>query len=293
MSEPIAESTQELLVVTGMSGAGRSTVANTLEDIGWYVVDNLPLGMLKPLVEVAQKSEGTLPKMAVVIDVRSRDQLSQIGSALKEIGKNVHVRIVFLDATDEVLVQRYESVRRPHPLMGHGSLIDGIQAERERLRELRGISDFVLDTSRFNVHDLVLRTHEIFSEQGAPKLRLIVQSFGFKYGTPSDADMMIDMRFLPNPFWQPELRNFTGADPKVREYVTSQPGFSEFIAAYTSALEHVFAGYQRENKPHANLAVGCTGGKHRSVATAIVLSEILEKIDGVQVSLKHRDMGRE
>lgn len=286
-------SVQEYLIVTGMSGAGRSTVANALEDLGWYVVDNLPLQMLTTLADMAERSGGALPKIAAVVDIRGQNMFADIQKTVAELKRHASVRIVFLDATDDVLVRRYEAVRRPHPLQNGGSLIDGISLERERLHELRASSDVVIDTSRFNTHELSNATRELFSDEDTPGLQLTVQSFGFKYGVPTDIDLMVDMRFLPNPFWEPDLRALTGVDPAVKEYVLSREGASEFLDTYVRALEPVFAGYQRENKRHASLAVGCTGGKHRSVAVARELADRLALLPGVSVSVKHRDLGRE
>jgi len=291
MSEAV--SLQEILIVTGMSGAGRSTVANTLEDLGWYVVDNLPLAMLKTLADMADRSGGALPRIVAVVDVRGRDLFADIQETVDDLRASARVRVVFLDATDEVLVRRYEAVRRPHPLQSEGSLLEGIRLERERLQELRASSDVVIDTSRYNVHDLSTATRELFSDEDTPGLQLSVQSFGFKYGTPTDVDLMVDMRFLPNPFWEPELRAMTGVDPEVKEFVMSQEGATEFLDHYVAALAPVLAGFQRENKRHASLAVGCTGGKHRSVATARELADRLAGLPGVSVSLRHRDLGRE
>ncbi|MBC9926685.1 MULTISPECIES: RNase adapter RapZ [unclassified Leucobacter] len=287
------QSEQEILIVTGMSGAGRSTVANALEDLGWYVVDNLPLPMLKTLADMADRSGGALPKIAAVVDVRGRDLFDDIQQTVRDLRANATVRVVFLDATNDVLVRRYEAVRRPHPLQGEGTLSDGIVLERERLQELRASSDVVIDTSRFNVHELSTATRELFSDDDTPGLQLSVQSFGFKYGSPTDVDIVADMRFLPNPFWEPELRARTGVDPEVKSYVLAQEGAAEFLDHYVAALAPVFAGYQRENKRHASLAIGCTGGKHRSVAMARELADRLAALPGVHVSVRHRDLGRE
>ncbi|WP_427868936.1 RNase adapter RapZ [Leucobacter luti] len=292
MSEAV--SLQEILIVTGMSGAGRSTVANTLEDLGWYVVDNLPLAMLKTLADMADRSGGALPRIVAVVDVRGRDLFADIQETVDELRATATVRVVFLDATDEILVRRYESVRRPHPLQGEaGSLLEGIRLERDRLQELRASSDVVIDTSRYNVHELSTATRELFSDEDTPGLQLSVLSFGFKYGAPTDVDLMVDMRFLPNPFWEPELRALSGVDSEVKDYVLSREGAAEFLDNYVAALTPVLAGFQRENKRHASLAVGCTGGKHRSVATARELADRLAGLPGVSVSLRHRDLGRE
>jgi len=284
---------QEILIVTGMSGAGRSTVANALEDLGWYVVDNLPLPMLKTLADMADRSGGALPRIVAVIDVRGRDLFDDIQQTVLELRQSATVRVVFLDATDDVLVRRYESVRRPHPLQAQGSLLDGIRLERERLHELRASSDVVIDTSRYNVHELSTATRELFSDEDTPGLQLQVQSFGFKYGAPTDVDLMVDMRFLPNPFWETELRALTGVDPEVKDFVLAREGALEFLDNYVASLQPVLAGYQRENKRHVSLAVGCTGGKHRSVAMARELADRLAVMPGVAVTLRHRDLGRE
>jgi UPF0042 nucleotide-binding protein len=284
---------QEMLIVTGMSGAGRSTVGNALEDLGWYVVDNLPPQMLRPLVELVERAGASLPRIAAVVDVRGRDFFSELQDIIQALRTGVNVRVVFLDATDAVLVRRFESVRRPHPLQGNGTLLDGIGAERARLAELRESSDIVVDTSDLNIHQLATLITETFAEAGRAGLQVTMLSFGFKYGLPADADLVADARFLPNPFWIPELRHLNGEDPEVADYVLSQPGAQEFIDAYAAALEPVLAGYQRENKRHATIAVGCTGGKHRSVAIVRELADRLGQFPGVAVSVKDRDRGRE
>jgi len=284
---------QEMLIVTGMSGAGRSTVGNALEDLGWYVVDNLPPQMLRPLVELVERAGASLPRIAAVVDVRGRNFFSELQDIIQALRAGVNVRVVFLDATDAVLVRRFESVRRPHPLQGNGTLLDGIGAERARLAELRESSDVVIDTSDLNIHQLATLITETFAEEGRAGLQVTLMSFGYKYGLPADADLVADARFLPNPFWIPELRHLSGEDVAVSDYVLGQPGASEFIDAYAMALEPVLAGYQRENKRHATIAVGCTGGKHRSVAIVRELADRLESVPGVVVSVKHRDRGRE
>lgn len=284
---------QEMLIVTGMSGAGRSTVGNALEDLGWYVVDNLPPQMLRPLVELVERAGASLPRIAAVVDVRGRDFFSELQDIIQALRTGVNVRVVFLDATDAVLVRRFESVRRPHPLQGNGTLLDGIGAERARLAVLRESSDIVIDTSDLNIHQLATLITETFAEAGQAGLRVTLLSFGFKYGIPTDADLVADARFLPNPFWIPELRHLTGEDAEVSRFVLEQPGAREFIEAYAAALEPVMAGYQRENKRHATIAIGCTGGKHRSVALIRELAARLEQMPGVVVSTKDRDRGRE
>ncbi|GAA2084744.1 RNase adapter RapZ [Pseudolysinimonas kribbensis] len=285
---------RQILIMTGMSGAGRSTAADALEDLGWYVVDNLPPQMLRPLVELAEHTGDTIPRVAAVVDVRGGRLFADVQSALESLrGTASELRVVFLDATDQALVRRFEQVRRPHPLQGDGTLLDGIAAERARMADLRNQSDVVIDTSDLNVHQLAAVIAEQFSEAADQTTRIAVESFGFKYGLPSDADLVADCRFLPNPFWVPELRPLTGLDPAVEKYVLDQEGAAEFIDAYVAALAPVLAGYRRENKRHATIAIGCTGGKHRSVAIAEELGRRLRALPDVTVSVKHRDLGRE
>jgi UPF0042 nucleotide-binding protein len=286
---------QELLIVTGMSGAGRSTVGNALEDLGWYVVDNLPPQMLRPLVDLAQHAGDSLPKIAAVVDVRGGRLFTDVQEAIRSLrdATETMVRVLFLEATDAVLVRRFEQVRRPHPLQGNGTLLDGITEERARMAEIRADSDIVIDTSDLNIHQLATTITERFQAENAPGLRVTLMSFGYKYGLPTDADLVADCRFLPNPFWLPELREFSGQDEAVRDYVLAQDGAAEFVSGYANAMAPVFAGYQRENKRHATIAIGCTGGRHRSVAIAEELATLLRGLPGVAVNVKHRDLGRE
>jgi UPF0042 nucleotide-binding protein len=284
---------RQILVVTGMSGAGRSTAGNALEDLGWYVVDNLPPQMLRPLVDLSEHTGDAIPKVAAIVDVRGGRLFADAQDVLESLKGIAELRVVFLDATDQALVRRFEQVRRPHPLQGDGTVLDGIAAERARMAELRSLSDIVIDTSDLNIHQLAAAVAEQFSEAADQSTRVAVESFGYKYGLPSDADLVADCRFLPNPFWVPELRPQTGLDPEVRDYVLDQEGASEFVDAYVRALAPVLAGYRRENKRHATIAVGCTGGKHRSVAIAEELGRRLRALPDVTVSVKHRDLGRE
>lgn len=284
---------RELLLVTGMSGAGRSTVGNALEDLGWYVVDNLPPQMLRPLVDLSRHTGDTIPRVAAIVDIRGGRLFADVQDVLESLRGTDDTRVLFLDASDAALVRRFESVRRPHPLQGDGTLLDGITAERTRLAELRELSDIVIDTSELNIHQLSQQIADTFSAPGEPSLRVTVMSFGYKYGLPSDADHVADCRFLPNPFWVPELRALTGKDETVSEYVLGLPGAEDFLDGYVKALAPVLDGYGRENKRHATIALGCTGGKHRSVAMAEELKARLSLLPGLSVSVKHRDLGRE
>jgi UPF0042 nucleotide-binding protein len=283
----------EFLIVTGMSGAGRTTAANALEDLGWYVVDNLPPQILRPLLELTDMGAGTLPKIAAVVDVRGRSLFDDFPGVARALRARGGVQVLFLDASDDVLVRRFEGVRRPHPLQGDGTLLDGIRTERARLAPIREAADLLIDTSGLNIHQLAMQVSDMFSEEGAARHRLTLLSFGFKYGLPTDVDYVADMRFLPNPYWNEALREHTGKDADVSEYVLSRPGASEFLDAYVTMLRPVLEGYQRENKSHSTVAIGCTGGKHRSVAMAEELARRLSDVPGVAVNVRHRDLGRE
>jgi UPF0042 nucleotide-binding protein len=283
----------DIVVITGMSGAGRSTAAKSLEDLGWFVVDNLPPGLLPTMVDLAERSQGAVPKIAAVVDVRSRAFTTDLSSAIDGLSaRQVAPRIVFLEASDETLVRRFDSVRRPHPLQGNGRVVDGITAERGLLRDVRGGADLVLDTSALNVHELRSRMRDYFGAQSVKGPRVSIVSFGFKYGLPVDADIVVDCRFLPNPHWIPELAPMTGQDAPVRDYVLSRPGAQEFLRAYLEALLVVLAGDEREGKHFVTLAVGCTGGKHRSVAISEFLAAKLADT-GADTRVTHRDLGRE
>ena len=282
-----------MLIVTGMSGAGRSTVGNALEDLGWYVVDNLPPQMLKPLVELAQHAGNSIPRIAAVVDVRGGAMFEDLRSSVDALRDSIVLRLLFLEATDATLVRRFENVRRPHPLQGNGTTLDGIADERRRMAEIRAAADLVIDTTDLNIHQLATDIREQFSTGDDAGLRVTIESFGYKYGLPADSDLVADCRFLPNPFWIPELKAHNGLDKPVRDFVLAQEGAMEFVTDFVRAMEPVFAGFQRENKRHATIAIGCTGGKHRSVAIAEELAARLSGLPGAVVSVKHRDLGRE
>lgn len=284
----------ELLIVTGMSGAGRSTVGNALEDLGWYVVDNLPPQMLGPISDLFTLAKNPLPRLAVVIDVRGGEFFSELSEHLTQLRtREINLRVLFLEATDSALVKRFESVRRPHPLQGNGTILDGISDERSKLLGLRELADVIIDTSDLNVHQLSTKISEGFSLAQTRKLQITILSFGFKYGLPTDADLVADMRFLPNPFWVEDLRAFSGEDKQVSDFVLAQEGATEFLKNYVSTLKPVLQGFIRENKRYVTIAIGCTGGKHRSVAMSLALAAELETMDDVAVTIRHRDLGKE
>jgi UPF0042 nucleotide-binding protein len=287
--ERVVPGIPDIVIITGMSGAGRSTAAKSLEDLGWFVVDNLPPALLPTMLDLADRA--SLAGVAAIVDVRSRAFSTDLKSAISSLGaRGVSPHVLFLEASDAVLVQRFENVRRPHPMQGAGTILDGIKAERELLREIRGDADIVLDTAALNVHELRSRMHGYFGGDSVTGLRLNIVSFGYKYGLPVDADLVADCRFLPNPHWVPELRPLSGLDGSVRDYVLAQPGASAFLAAYLAVLEVSLGGFEREGKRYVTLAIGCTGGKHRSVAMA---EQLAARLAGRDVTVSHRDLGRE
>jgi len=288
----VTEDSFELVLVSGMSGAGRSTAARALEDLGWFVVDNLPPSLLPQLIAEVQADVDDA-RLAVVVDVRGGKIFDDLADSLQRVlDDGVDVRVLFLEAGDNELVRRFESSRRPHPLQGSGGILDGLVRERALLGDLRARADLVIDTSNLNVHDLRRKVDAAFGGDERVALRATVMSFGFKYGLPLDADIVNDVRFLPNPFWEPELRELTGLDASVSDFVTAMPEAREFLDRMASMVDLVSDGYLREGKRYVTVAVGCTGGKHRSVAMAENLAARLVK-HGVEVLTVHRDLGRE
>ncbi len=292
-ARPATEAETTLVVVTGVSGGGRSTVARALENVGYYVVDNLPQALMLDMAELAVKAGGAARRTAMVLDVRSRAFSTDLAGAIRELkDRGFSPRVVFVDADDEVLIRRFESVRRSHPLQGDGRLADGIAVERGLLEEARDQADVIIDTSHLNVNQLRRRIEELFGGEDARRLRITVLSFGFKYGLPPDADFVLDARFLPNPYWVPELREHTGREGAVSAYVLGQEGADAFVGTYADLVNATTAGFEREGKRYLTVAVGCTGGKHRSVAIAEELAARLRHA-GLAANAQHRDLGRE
>lgn len=287
----------EVVLVTGLSGAGLGTAARVLEDLGWYVADNLPPELVTRMVEIGRDSLPSIRRLAVVMDVRSRFFAGDLSDVVEQLRSSaVQTSVLYLEASNEVLVRRFGHARRRHPLQddaAEGTLSDDIAAERIRLAPVRDAADVVIDTSTFSVHQLHRKLEEFYSATTTAELQVTVQSFGFKHGVPIDADLVLDMRFLPNPHWIPELREHTGKDSDVSEFVLSQPGAREYLDTCHRLLELTMDGYRREGKHFMTVAVGCTGGKHRSVAMSEELGTRLQHTPGARVRVMHRDLGRE
>jgi UPF0042 nucleotide-binding protein len=282
----------ELVIVTGMTGAGRSTASKELEDLGYFVVDNLPPELVSEVVHLVDEQKGRDQPIAVVVDVRGGTSFHSLREQLAQHLPTRRTSMLFLEADDDILVRRQEAARRPHPLQGGGRLLEGIHREREVMTQLRGDADVVVDTTELNVHQLKDKVAQAFGDPGTTALKITVVSFGFKYGVPVDADLLADMRFLPNPFWVPELRDFTGQDARVATYVTDREDAQEFLDRYVPVIEVVGEGYLHEGKRFMTVAIGCTGGKHRSVAMAEEIASRLRD-GGLDARATHRDMGRE
>jgi RNase adapter protein RapZ len=282
-----------LAIITGMSGAGRTTAAKVLEDLGYFVIDNLPLSLTGRVVDLATVPGSLVDRVALVVDVRGRHFFGDLRATLSELAaRGVDVRVLFLEASDEVLVRRFEAARRVHPLATTGRVIDGIAAEREVLADLRADADLVTDTTDLNVHELRDRLVDAFGKEAGEGLAVNIVSFGFKNGTPRDADIVLDCRFLPNPHWVDELRPYTGTDQPVRDYVLGQPATGEFLERLQALLDVMVPGFIAEGKRYLTIAVGCTGGKHRSVVVGEEIAEHIRSL-GVPVQVEHRDRVRE
>ncbi|EFV14837.1 RNase adapter RapZ [Segniliparus rugosus] len=285
----------EVLFLTGLSGAGLGTAAKILEDVGWYVADNLPPQLVTRMVEIGLDPQTQIPRLAVVVDSRTRDFTGDIHSLLAELrGQGLDPKVLFLQASDEVLIRRFEQVRRRHPLQGQDTLAEGIKRERNLLEPLLAEADSILDTSVSSVKELRDMVEQEWGGSAArAKTSVTVQSFGFKYGLPLDANMVADVRFLPNPHWVRHLRDHTGLDHEVSEYVLGAPGAREYLRTYHELLRLMLTSYRKEAKRYMTIAVGCTGGKHRSVAMAVALGALIGQDDQLTVRVIHRDLGLE
>jgi len=284
---------KSLVLITGMSGSGRNTAASVLEEMGWYVADNLPPELIMRMVELSFEADSPVERLAIVTDVRSRafaGSLGEVLDGLRNEGRQPYV--IFFDAKDDTLIARYDSVRRTHPLQENGTLSQGIAAERQMLLPIKGMSDLVVDTSDMSVHDLRRELEHQLSDTASKIQQITIESFGFKHGAPRDADMLFDVRFLPNPYWVPELRAGRGTNKAVADYVLSQPESQGFLDNVTNLIELVLPGYRREGKGFMTIAVGCTGGHHRSVAMSEALAKKLEGVSGINVNVVHRDIDR-
>ncbi len=281
----------DFTIITGLSGAGRSEAAKALEDLGYFVIDNLPPALIGKMAELAQRPGSSVQHIALVVDVRGRQFFSELTEALKELAQNgVDYRILFLTAGDDVLVRRFEATRRRHPLADR--VIDGIQRERALLESMRAQADLVIDTSDLTVHDLRDRIVGTFSRQPREtRLQATVESFGYKFGLPMDADLVLDVRFLPNPHWVEELRPLPGTDQRIREYVMTRQATRDFLERLDEMLEVLIPGYLTEGKRYLTVAIGCTGGRHRSVVVTEEVADMLRR-RGLPVAMEHRDIDR-
>jgi len=280
-----------ICVITGLSGSGKSTAVRALEDEGFFCLDNLPLTLLQVFIELTEKSSQKIENVAIVIDIRAKDFFKGRENIFKELREAGHkVEILFLDSSDDVLVRRFSETRRRHPALEGGSVFDGIKFEREQLAVLRQISTSVIDTSELNVHQLKELIVSIASGTGKPRVfNIHIQSFGFKYGVPLESDLIMDVRFLPNPYFVPELKQLTGLDNSVREFIEQQDDTSEFMDRFLSLIDFLIPRYQKEGKSYLTISVGCTGGKHRSVFVVDILGKFLTTRE-LSLKVTHRDM---
>ena len=281
-----------IAIITGLSGAGRTTAAKVLEDLGYFVIDNMPAQLLDSVVELATGPGADVNRIALVIDVRGRQFFGDLRQSIRSVEeRGLSVRVLYLEASTQTLVQRYEEGRRVHPLAGDDRVIEGIAREKDLLAELRAEADLVIDTTKLNVHQLRDKLIEAFGDPGDTTMVTNLVSFGFKHGTPRDADMVFDVRFLQNPHWVPALKPYTGLDGPVRDYVLGQPEATAFLDHLLPLLDLMVPAFQREGKRYLTIAIGCTGGRHRSVALAEEVAAHLRG-NGDTVQVNHRDRQR-
>lgn len=282
------------ILLTGMSGGGLSTAAKVLEDKGYYVAHNIPSPMVIELLELCARDDSPVDKVAVVVDVRTRMFPGSLRDTIDALdAQGVNPTVLFLDARDDVLIRRFDSVRRTHPLQNGETLKAGIQRERTTLESVRARADVIIDTTNLSVHDLRRAIEASFGSMVTGRPHVTVESFGFKHGSPRDADLVMDVRFLPNPYWIPELRGFRGTDKPVSDYVLAQPAAGEFVDRFMDLLGSMMAGYRHEGKDFITVAIGCTGGHHRSVAVAEEIVRRLRETDKLDVNVLHRDIARD
>lgn len=287
----VAEKSESPILITGMSGAGLNSAARVLEDMGWYVAQNLPSSLVLDMVEMCTAEDTPVKKLALVSDVRSRPFNGNLVQVIDELDARGHRPItLFMEARDEILIRRFDSVRRTHPMQGPDTLQHGITRERRTLFEVKELADIVIDTSELSVHDLRRAIESSFESVTANKEHVTLQSFGFKRGAPHDSDLILDVRFLPNPYWVGDLRKFRGIDAPVSEYVLAQKGAREFIDSFVSMFSTMVRGYRREGKRFVTVSIGCTGGHHRSVAIAEEIGRILSQNSELEVAVIHRDI---
>jgi len=281
-----------IIIITGFSGAGKTQAVNCLEDIGYYCVDNLPPALLPKFVEMALQSDGRLDKIALVIDVRGGSFFQDLAAALQELQDNhIHYQIIFLEAADDVLVSRFKESRRPHPLGSESNLLDSIRAERRLLEELRGQASVVIDTSNLAPRLLKEKLQTLYSEKPESDFTVHLVSFGFKRGIPMDSDMVMDVRFLANPFYDPVMRHMTGEDQEVKDYVLQNTITRSFTRRFLNLLKFLIPNYMAEGKNNLAISIGCTGGQHRSVVLSNYIGEQLRKV-GYNVIIRHRDISK-
>jgi UPF0042 nucleotide-binding protein len=284
-------SARQLVLVTGLSGSGKGSVLNTFEDLGFYCVDNLPVALIPTFTELYEEGRGEVERAALLVDAREGEQIDKLPGIYRELRSHHPVTLVFMEASDDALQRRFSETRRPHPLSHGSSIAEGIRAERRRMAPIRRIADVIIDTTKFTVHELRQLISDRFQNPGRRPLLVSVVSFGFRYGIPADADLVFDVRFLPNPHFVPRLRPFSGKDPRVARYIRSFPQTGEFLRRIESMLAYLIPHYIREGKSYLTIALGCTGGRHRSVALAEVIRRALKR-RGYTAKVVHRDLDK-
>jgi UPF0042 nucleotide-binding protein len=282
---------RQLVLVTGLSGSGKGSVLNTFEDLGFYCVDNLPVALIPTFTELYEEGRGEVERAALLVDAREGEQIDKLPGIYRELRSHHPVTLVFMEASDEALMRRFSETRRPHPLSHGASIAEGIRAERRRMAPIRRLADVIIDTTKFNVHELRQLIIDRFQNPGRRPLLVSVVSFGFRYGVPADADLVFDVRFLPNPHFVPRLRPFSGKNPRVARYIRSFPQTGEFLRRVESLLAYLIPHYIREGKSYLTIALGCTGGRHRSVALAETIRRALKR-KGYTSKVVHRDLDK-